>query len=60
MAEAIGMTMEMVLVAIGLVFMVGLCAASAVLGAALVCRWLKWAPLNITINVNNYGEPPSD
>jgi UPF0716 family protein affecting phage T7 exclusion len=55
--------MEMVhavLVAIGLAFMVGLCAASAALGAALVCRWLKWAPINITINVNNYGEPPSD
>jgi hypothetical protein len=21
-----------------------------------MCRWLKWAPINITVNVNNYGE----
>jgi hypothetical protein len=55
--------MEMVhavLVAIGLAFMVGLCAASATLGVVLVCRWLAWAPINITINVNNYVDPPSD
>jgi hypothetical protein len=25
-------------------------------GVASVCRWMKWAPLNTTINVNNYGE----
>lgn len=28
-------------------------SAAATLGAALVCRWMKWAPFNVTINVNN-------
>lgn len=26
-------------------------------GVAAVCRWLKWAPINITVNVNQNPSP---
>lgn len=29
-----------------------MCGAAATLGIAAVCRWLKWSPVNITVNVN--------
>lgn len=29
-------------------------------GFALACRWLEWAPVNITVNLhNNLDDPPS-
>jgi hypothetical protein len=46
-----------VLIGVGVIaFVIG---GSLVAGAALVCRWLKWAPINITVKVNNYGEDQS-
>ncbi len=35
-------------------------AASVTAGIASVCRILKWAPVNLTINSNVYRDPPSD
>lgn len=29
---------------------------SLVFGVATVCRWMKWTPINMTVNVNNYGD----
>ncbi|WP_156380765.1 hypothetical protein [Pseudolabrys sp. Root1462] len=26
-------------------------------GAAIVCRWLKWAPVNINVTINPSEEP---
>lgn len=35
--------------------------AAFALGAVIVCRVLKWAPINITVNVNQAGEKtPAD
>jgi hypothetical protein len=34
----------------------GCSGAIFALGIIAVSRWLKWAPINITVNVNNYGE----
>lgn len=39
--------------AIGFIFMVGASGAAFVFGVATVCRWMEWAPLNITVNLNN-------
>lgn len=35
--------------------LLGLSAASITFAVVLVCRWQKWAPINIT--VNNYVDP---
>lgn len=32
------------------------CGVFFALGFAGVCRWLKWSPVNVTININN---PPA-
>jgi hypothetical protein len=36
--------------------LVGACAATATFAIAFVCRQMKWSPINITVNVNNYGD----
>lgn len=41
-----------VLTAIGFLFMVCASSGAIVYGAATVCRWMKWAPVNIIVNVN--------
>jgi hypothetical protein len=33
----------------------GLCAATTTFAVAMVCRSLQWSPINITVNVNQYG-----
>ena len=43
--------------------LVGMCAAAVTYAIATVCRWMKWAPINITVNVNDYRpgfEPQSE
>jgi len=40
-----------VLAGIRLVGFVGLAGAAFTLGVATVCRWLKWSPINITVNI---------
>lgn len=35
----------------------GACAAAATLAIVLVCRWQKWAPINVTVNVNSADDP---
>lgn len=35
----------------------GACAATITLAVVMVCRWQKWAPINITVNVNNADDP---
>jgi hypothetical protein len=39
-----------------------MCAAAITLAVVAVCRWQKWAPINITVNVNDYrpGSAPDD
>lgn len=45
--------------ALRLAIVIGGSGAFFALSIAVVCRWLKWAPINITVNVNNYGEAHS-
>lgn len=49
MSEAI----QAILILIGGCFSAMMIGGSFVLGIALVCRHLKWAPVNIIVNVNN-------
>lgn len=38
---------------VGILICAGGIGATFALGVALVCRWLKWAPVNTTINIYN-------
>lgn len=40
----------------GACFAAAMIGGSFVFGVACVCRWLEWAPINTTININNYRE----
>jgi hypothetical protein len=44
------------LVLIGAAFSLMVCGAALTFGVATVCRWMAWAPVNTTININNYRE----
>jgi hypothetical protein len=46
-----------ILVLAGVCFAAATIGGSFIFGVATVCRWLKWAPIKSTININNYGEP---
>lgn len=48
--------------AIRLAAFFGISGAIFAFGFAVVCRALKWAPINITVNVNDYrpGVAPDD
>lgn len=35
-----------------LAYVTGLAGAAFAFGVACVWRWMKWAPINITVNVN--------
>lgn len=37
----------------GAIFLVGACGAAFTFGVAVVCRWLKWAPVTINVVVNH-------
>lgn len=39
---------------IGLVFTVCCCMA----GIAAVCKWIGWAPVNLTVNIHNHYPDP--
>lgn len=41
---------QAILVLVGAVFAVGCCAAGLTFAVAMVCRWLEWSPVNITVN----------
>lgn len=43
--------MQALLNAAGVIIAVGLCGASFTFGVAAVGRWMKWAPINIIVNV---------
>lgn len=43
-------------VIIGAAFALVLASASIMTGIIIVCRWAKWAPINITVNVCQHGE----
>jgi hypothetical protein len=30
--------------------------AAFTLGAAVVCRWMQWAPINFTANIHNHHD----
>lgn len=45
--------MDHYLTAIRLAAFFGFFGAIFALGFASVCKWLKWAPINITVNINN-------
>lgn len=40
----------------GLIFTVSCCAAGAVAAVAMTCRWLGWAPVNMTIHIHIHGD----
>lgn len=42
--------------------LIGGSAAIFTIAVVTICRWLKWAPVNITVNVNDYrhGVAPDD
>jgi hypothetical protein len=53
-------TIHALSVLFGACFVVMAIGGSLMFGIASVCRWMKWAPLNITVNVNSYAkEVPS-
>ena len=41
---------------IGLMFTVGCCGAAFAFGWAIVGRWFKWAPVNLTVNIQDYRD----
>lgn len=43
-------------VIIGTSFALVLASASIMTGVIIVCRWAKWAPINITVNVCQHDE----
>lgn len=38
-------------VLIGAAFALMICGGAFALGVASVCRWMRWAPVNTTVNV---------
>ena len=53
---------RVVLTGIRLAVFIGSSGAIFAISIIAVCRWLKWAPINITVNVNDYrpGAAPDD
>jgi len=47
---------EALLILIGACFSAGCLGASFAFGAAMVCRHMKWAPVDLTVNINDYRE----
>ncbi len=47
---------QAIIVAIGVVFWVGLLGAAFAFGFACVCRRMQWAPVNVTVNINKSDE----
>lgn len=43
-------------VLIGVAFSLMVCGGALTFGVATICRWMAWAPINTTININNYRE----
>lgn len=41
---------------VGFAAMVGVCGATLTAGSAIVCRWMNWSPINISVKVY-YKEP---
>lgn len=41
-----------------LVLLFGGSGALFATGFALACRWLEWAPVNITVNIHHRGDSP--
>jgi hypothetical protein len=48
-------TVQAFMVLVGACFVAMSVGGSFVFGVATVCRWMKWTPINMTVNVNNYG-----
>jgi hypothetical protein len=42
----------------GAAFALVVCGMAFAFGAAIVCRWLNWAPINTTINIFNPDHSP--
>jgi hypothetical protein len=45
-----------ILILTGAAFSMMVCGAALTFGVGSVCRWMKWAPINMTVNINNYGD----
>lgn len=41
---------------VGLSFTFACAGAAFVFGAALVSKWMSWAPVNVTVNLNDYRD----
>lgn len=44
------------LLGLKLAYVACLCGAGFMLGAATICKWLNWAPVNVTVNLNDQRE----
>ncbi len=51
---------ESIFALIGLIVLAGLCGASFTFGCAVVCRWMKWAPINTIVNINDCRRSADD
>lgn len=51
---------QAILVAVGFCFIVGCSGAAFAFGVATVCRWLGWAPVNLTVNITNETRRSAD
>lgn len=48
--------MDNFLMIVGTSFALVLASASIMTGIIVVCRWAKWAPINITVNVCRHDD----
>ena len=48
--------LQSLLLGVKLAYVAGFTGAAFTLGVALICRWLSWAPINITVNVTRSDE----
>lgn len=45
---------DAILILIGAAFAMGCGAAAMTFAVCLVCRWMEWAPINLTVNLNDH------
>lgn len=47
---------EAILILVGAVFAVSCCFAGIAFAVCLVCRWMEWSPVNLTVNLYDYRD----
>lgn len=46
-------TVDAFLVLVGAYFALGCGAAATTFAICLVCRWMNWSPISLTVHINN-------